>query len=136
MTSIAPITTAVVGFSGRVGVRHTQHVLDNGNTDLEALVDPGPAAADVAAKMSPSIPFYGSVADMLATSGDEKPQAAIVCVPNNLHVLVAKTLVAAGIDILVEKPWCDSIEYGRPLLEDVQWIGVKHLVGHHKRFNP
>ncbi|KAK3703716.1 hypothetical protein LTR37_014294 [Vermiconidia calcicola] len=133
--STTPITIAVVGFSGRIGVRHTQYVLDNADTDIVALVDPDPTAADVAKKMSPSTPFFTTVGEMLSTLGDEKPQAGIVCVPNNLHVVVAKELVAAGIDILVEKPLCDSIDDGKSLLEDVRKYGVKLLVGHHKRFN-
>ena len=134
MASVAPVTIAIVGFSGRIGVRHTQHVLDNPSTDLVALVDPGLTAADVAAKMASSIPFFKTVADMLS-SGNQKPQAAIVCVPNSLHVPVAKELAAAGIDLLVEKPLCDSVEDGRSLLADVERTGVKLLAGHHKRFN-
>ena len=135
MAASTPITLAVVGFSGRIGVRHAQYVLDNPNTKLIALVDPGPTAAEVAAKMSPATPFFKTVGEMLSTLGDQKPQAAIVCVPNNLHVPVAKEIVAAGIHILVEKPLCDSIEDGKSLIEDVRKNGVKLLVGHHKRFN-
>ena len=131
----APVTIAIAGFSGRIGVRHTQHVLDSSETDLIALIDPGPNAANVAAKMAPSVPFFKTVTEMLSNLGDRKPHAAIVCVPNNLHVPVAKELVAAGIDILVEKPLTDSIDDGKSLLEDVEKHGVKLLVGHHKRFN-
>ena len=134
MTS-KPITVGIAGFSGRIGVRHTQHVLDNQDTDLVALIDPGPTAKNIALKMAPSVPFFKSVEHMLAELGDNKPQAAIVCVPNNLHVSVAKDFVAAGIDILVETPLTDSIDDGRALLEDVKKKGVKLLVGHHKRFN-
>ena len=129
------ITVAIAGFSGRIGVRHTQHVLDNKNTDLMALIDPGPTAKDIASKMAPSVPFFTSVSDMLSALGDNKPQAAIVCVPNNLHVPVAKDFVAAGIDVLVEKPLTDSIDDGKSLLEEVKKKSVKLLVGHHKRFN-
>ncbi len=130
-----PITIAIAGFSGRIGVRHTQHVLDNADTHLVALVDPGPNAAGVAAKMAPSVPFFKSVTDMLSNLDDRKLQAAIVCVPNSLHVEVAKEFVAAGIDILVEKPLTDSIDDGKSLLDEVEKHGVKLLVGHHKRFN-
>lgn len=130
-----PVTIAIAGFSGRIGVRHTQHVLDNSETSLVALIDPGPGATDVAAKMAPSVPFFKTVSEMLSSLGDKKPNAAIVCVPNKLHVQVAKQFVAAGIDILVEKPLTDSIEDGRSLLEAVKRKGVKLLVGHHKRFN-
>lgn len=135
MAASESITIAVAGFSGRIGVRHTQYVLDNPYTELVALIDPGPTAADVVTKMAPSVPFFETVTDMLSGLGDKKPQAAIVCVPNNLHVTVAKELVAAGIDILVEKPLCDSVEDGKSLIEEVEKMGVKLLVGHHKRFN-
>jgi predicted dehydrogenase len=103
--------------------------------NLVALIDPSPTAPDIASKMAPSVPYFKSVLDMLSALGDSKPQAAIVCVPNSLHVPVAKEFVAAGIDLLVEKPLTDSIEDGRSLLEEVKKKGVKLLVGHHKRFN-
>ena len=107
-----PVTVAIAGFSGRIVVRHTHHVLDNSDTNLIALIDPGPDAANVAAKMAPSVPFFKTVTDMFSTLAERKPQGAIVCVPNNLHVPVAKEFVAAGIDLWVEKPLTDSIDDG------------------------
>jgi predicted dehydrogenase len=58
--------------------------------ELVALIDPGPSAADVAAKVVPSVPFFKTVTDMLTTKGERKSQVAIVCVPNNLHVQVVE----------------------------------------------
>lgn len=130
--SSQPVAFAIARFSGRIGVRHTQHVLDHPDTELVALIDPAPTAADVAANMAPSVPFFKSVSDILSMAEDKKPQAAIICVANKLHVQVAKEFAAAGIDILVEKPLTDSIEDGISLLDEVKKKSVKLLVGHHK----
>jgi hypothetical protein len=130
-----PITIAIAGCSGRIGVRHTRLVLENPDTSLVALVDPGPNAFNMATELAPSVPVFKTVAEMLSKLGDKNPQAAIVCVPNNLHVPVAEEFVNVGIDILVEKPLTDSIEDGISLLEAVNRSDVKLLVGHHKRFN-
>lgn len=129
------VRIAVAGFSGRIGVRHTQYVLDHAEAQLAALVDPGPTAASTAARLAPNTPFFASVSDMLEQMGHGRPDAAIVAVPNHLHVRVAKEFVSAGISILVEKPLCDNEEDGRALLDLVKAKGVKLLVGHHKRFN-
>lgn len=102
---------------------------------LAALIDPDPSASETATSLSQRTPFYATVAEMLNGLAYTKPDAAIVCVPNNLHVPVAKELAAAKIDILVEKPLCDTQEAGRALLEEAKRDGVKLLVGHHKRFN-
>lgn len=83
--------------------------------------------------MAPGTPFFKSTSKMLSNTGDNKPQAVIVCVPNNHHVQVAREFVAAGIDIVVEKPLTDWIE-GKFLFNEVEKNGVKLLVGHHKRF--
>ena len=72
------ITIAVVGFSGWMGVRHTQYVLDNVGTDPVTLVDPGPTAADVAKKMSPSTPYFMTVGEMLSTHLQARGQALLL----------------------------------------------------------
>lgn len=92
MVTKRPVRIAIAGFSGRIGVRHTQYVLDHQEAELAALIDPGPGAWEVAAQLSPQTPFFKTVAEMLSAlnGSDSKPEAAIICVPNNLHVQVAK----------------------------------------------
>jgi predicted dehydrogenase len=65
-----------------------------------------------------------------------KPDAAIVCTPNNTHAIIAKDLLTAGVHVLVEKPIATTIQDGRDLIKVAQSSGKQLLVGHHRRFNP
>lgn len=129
------ITIAIIGFSGLIGRRHTKHVVDSSFTSLVALVDPSPAAVELA-KSYPNVPLFVSVSEMLDSPTIPKPDAAIVCTPNQTHVPVGLELVAAGIHVLVEKPISTSIADGQKLVAEAKKHGVKVLVGHHRRFNP
>src|SRR5207344_695780 len=61
---------------------------------------------------------------------------ASVVVPTQLHHSVARDLLVAGIDVLVEKPLTTTIEEGKELLE-LAARGARVLqVGHLERFNP
>lgn len=76
-----------------------------------------------------------SIASLIASP--ERPDAAIICTPNQTHVPIALELIAAGIQsILVEKPISTTISEGVKLIAAAREGGVKVLVGHHRRFNP
>lgn len=137
MSKESPIKVLIVGFSGLIGKRHTKHVQENPLTDLVAVVDPSPTAAQVASSLGISdVPIFSSIKALLASTDIGKPEAAIVCTPNHTHVPVASELVEAGIHVLVEKPISSDVESGQSLVELAENRGVKLLVGHHRRFNP
>jgi predicted dehydrogenase len=129
----------VVGFSGLIGKRHTKHVAEFPDAELVAVVDPSPGAQAVLDSLA--LPMHTPPAlvpsvSALLSSGIAKPDAAIVCVPNHLHVPVATDLVNAGIHVLVEKPVSDSLATGEALVKLAHEKKVKLIVGHHRRFNP
>lgn len=123
---------AIVGGSGLIGKRHCQHVAANPSADLIAIVDPSPAAIEIA-KLHRTMLF--PTLQALFDSAVEV-DAAIVCTPNHTHVPIASELAKAGIHILCEKPISIDIESGRSLVNIAQEHGVKLLIGHHRRFNP
>lgn len=129
-----PVTIAIIGFSGVIGTRHTEHVIANPATDLVALVDPSPRASVVAAEYV--IPYFEDIGSMLASRDIVKPVAALVCTPNHTHVPLSLQLVEAGIHVLVEKPISADVESGLKLVKRAREKGVGVLVGHHRRFNP
>ncbi|GAP92150.1 putative oxidoreductase [Rosellinia necatrix] len=134
-----PVRIAVVGFGGLIGRRHTAHVLSSPSATLVAVVDGAPDASDLAAQLAPGVPYYRSVTDMLSGSAaghGSVPDAAIVCTPNAYHVPVALELAEAGVHLLVEKPLADTKAAARILVDRARELGVKLLVGHHRRFNP
>lgn len=126
-----PVSIAVIGI-GLIGPRHAQSVVANGHAILHSLVDSRPEAKTVAETLN--VPLFTSIKHMLLEAG--KPDGAIVCVPNHLHVALSQELLEAGIDVLVEKPISIDIESGSALIETAKKTGRQLLVGHHRRFNP
>ena len=59
-----------------------------------------------------------------------KPDAAHVLTPPNAHFAVAKPLLAAGIDLLLEKPMCDRSADARSLIAQAGEAGVLLGTGH------
>lgn len=126
-----PLQIAIIG-TGLIGPRHAQSVLSNPNTELVAIVDPAEHAHTLATSMN--ISYYPSISALLSSS--HQIEAAVICTPNSTHVPLALELIAAGIDVLVEKPISTSIDSGKQLVEAAKERNVKILVGHHRRFNP
>ncbi|KAI1749650.1 hypothetical protein F4782DRAFT_512653 [Xylaria castorea] len=133
-----PVNIAIIGFGGLIGRRHTAHVLSNASAALVAVVDGAPAASELAAQLAPGVPCYQSVTEMLSAcaANHSTPEAAIVCTPNAHHVPAALELAEAGVHLLVEKPLADTKAAARTLVDRARELGVKLLVGHHRRFNP
>jgi predicted dehydrogenase len=105
------------------------------SASLAAIVEPDSARAAAAEW---AVPVYPSLADCLAarSRGDIAFDAASVCTPTSAHFDVAKTLLAAGVDVLVEKPIATSVHEATQLI-DLAVANRRILqTGHLERFNP
>src|SRR5450631_4141231 len=75
---------------------------------------------------------FGSVAELVAAGVD----AVSVAVPTVAHLPVARELMEAGVDVLIEKPLASTLAEA----DELQAIAAKHnrivQVGHLERFNP
>ena len=100
---------------------------------LAAVVDPDVSRAEVIAREYGARAF-GSVEQLISARGEV--QAASVAVPTQQHVQVATALMAAGIDILIEKPLAASLAEADDLMRSAQRLGRICQVGHLERFNP
>jgi predicted dehydrogenase len=65
-----------------------------------------------------------------------KVDAAVVAVPTTSHEAVAGALLAAGIDVLVEKPIAPDMESAGRMVEAAERHGRILQVGHLERYNP
>ena len=122
-----------VGAFGRNHARVYRQLQQAGSVRLVGVVDPDTARADaVAAEFE--CKAFGSVEQMLTTHSEV--QAASVAVPTVLHVEVARTLMEAGVDVLIEKPVAATLAEADELLR----VALDHKrvaqVGHLERFNP
>ncbi len=61
---------------------------------------------------------------------------ASVAVPTRDHAAIAGDLLAAGIDVLVEKPLASTVAEGTALVQAAEQAGRILQVGHLERFNP
>lgn len=125
-----PVRLAVMG-AGLIGKRHIEHVLVLPEAELAAIVDPTPAARELAE--ATDAPWYPSLAALLAR---ERPEGVIVATPNQMHVEHGLACVAAGLPALIEKPLADEVAGARRLVEAAEEAGVPLLAGHHRRHNP
>ena len=126
----APVRIAVAG-AGLIGQRHIEEVDASSDAQLASIVDPGPAAAEVAEKFG--VPLYRSLAELFET---DKSDGVILATPNQLHVQGGLECVAAGVPVIVEKPIGDSVEGATRLVEAAEAAGVPLLTGHHRNYSP
>jgi predicted dehydrogenase len=100
---------------------------------LAAVVDPNPTAAQSAADQY-SIPAFPSVEALLAAG--LRVDAASICVPTLHHLAAAEPLLAAGIDLLIEKPLAPTLAQADTLIDLAEKHGRILQTGHLERFNP
>jgi predicted dehydrogenase len=123
-----------VGAFGRNHARVYHQLSQQGEpVTLAAVVDPDLSRADAIAREYGARAF-GSVEQFISTRAEV--QAASVAVPTAQHVEVASALMAAGIDILIEKPLAASLAEADDLMRSAQRLGRICQVGHLERFNP
>ncbi|PJY93724.1 Gfo/Idh/MocA family protein [Pseudomonas donghuensis] len=120
------IRIAVAG-AGLIGRRHIELIQASAECELAALVDPAPAAAELAA--SHGVALYPSLEQLFA---EQRPDAVILATPNHLHVEGALACVEHGIGVLIEKPLAHTLEAGKRLLAIAERTGARLLVGHHR----
>jgi predicted dehydrogenase len=130
-----PINVAVIGVGafGRNHARVYRQLQQAGSVRLVGVVDPDTARADAIAREF-NCKSFGSVEQMLMTHSEV--QAASVAVPTVLHLEVARALMEAGIDVLIEKPVAATLGEADELVRLA--FGHKRVaqVGHLERFNP
>jgi predicted dehydrogenase len=120
---------AVVG-AGQFGKNHCRVVHESARAELCAVVDIDSARAAESAALYQAQPLTG----FRELAG--KVDAAIVAVPTTSHEAVAGALLAAGIDVLVEKPIAADMAAAGRLVETAARHGRILQVGHLERFNP
>jgi predicted dehydrogenase len=131
-----PISVAVVGVGvfGRNHARIYKELEQQGEPiRLVGVVDPDLDRADAVAREF-GCRAFGSVAQMLTTHSEVR--AASVAAPTVHHLELARALMEAGIDVLIEKPLAASLDEAHELVK----LAAKHKriaqVGHLERFNP
>ena len=130
-----PLRVAVVG-AGAFGRNHLRvyRELEQAGlaVQLVGVVDRDPGVAAEAAQKF-GVPGFETIEACLAAGPLD---AASICVPTVHHASAAEPLLAAGVDLLVEKPLAASLADADRILELARKHGCIVQAGHLERFNP
>ena len=123
------IKVGVVGV-GHLGNYHLQKYHNLEDCEITAVAD---TFADRAQKAA-EIYQCNSFSDYRAMLG--KVNAVSIAVPTSDHYKVARDFLAAGADVLIEKPICATLEEADELIDLAGKKGLILQVGFVERFNP
>ena len=123
-----------MGAFGRNHARvYHQLAKDGEAVRLVGVVDSDLARADAAAKEF-NCRAFGSLEQLIRTHSEV--QAASVAVPTVHHLSAARSLMEAGVDVLVEKPIAASLAEADEMVALAKKLGRIAQAGHLERFNP
>ena len=123
-----------VGAFGRNHARVYQNLAKQGEpVRLAGIVDSDLSRANAVAQEF-GCRAFGSIEQLIATYNEV--QVASVAVPTVHHLAAARTLMQAGVDVLVEKPVAPSLSEADELCRLSNELGRIVQVGHLERFNP
>ena len=133
MSDLDPVTAprrrgAVIGL-GMIGRHHARLLQASERVDFVGAVDPG---GDRYRSVADPRLIHASVAELIERSA---PQFAVVAVPTDQHLPVARELMAAGASVLIEKPLASTTGQAREIVALAERAGVLGAVGHVERFN-
>ena len=135
---------AVVGF-GFMGMTHTINILKNKDLSLVAIVDKDLdgieekltadsgnfSTGDIDPEVLASIQKYSDLDDCLK---NEELDAVHICVHTDLHYVLAKKALSAGLNVFLEKPMTLDIQQGEELIDLAELKDCIFMVGHVLRF--
>ncbi|SNZ16938.1 Predicted dehydrogenase [Natronoarchaeum philippinense] len=122
------LRTGVIGV-GSMGQHHARVYRELPETRLVGVAD---ADADAARAAADTYETAAMEIEELLDAVD----AVSIAVPTPYHYETASAALDSGVDVLVEKPFVDSLDAGRRLIDRARERGRTLQVGHIERFNP
>jgi predicted dehydrogenase len=131
-SSVVPASPPAVGVigTGYLGRLHARILTEIPEANVVGFVETDDAiAAEVADTLK--LKRFDSVADLA-----REIDCAVVATPTTTHFDVARELLEAGVDVLVEKPITPTVDDARRLIEIANANHRILQVGHVERYNP
>ncbi|MGV9213635.1 Gfo/Idh/MocA family protein [Micromonospora sp. RB23] len=125
---LPPATVALIGANGH-GHWHRRVIAPlhaDGRLRLVALVDVGPVRDEREAPVPPGVGVFTDHRAMLAAT---RPEVVVICTPPHTHLPIARDAVAAGADLLLEKPPVLSLAEHHELTDALAAAGRVAQVG-------
>ena len=133
-TDITAVAVIGIGVFGRNHARVYHELAQQGEPiRLVGVVDSDLGRADAVAKEF-NCRAFGCIEQLVSTHNEV--QAASVAVPTIHHLAVARALMQAGVDVLIEKPLATSLAEADELIALAKSSSRIAQAGHLERFNP
>ena len=123
------ITVGIIG-TGYLGRLHARILTEMPEADVVGFVEPNDEIATEIAR-NLKLTRFGSVAELAP-----RMECAVVATPTTTHFQIARELIEAGCDVMVEKPITATVDDGRRLVDIAAGRGKLIHVGHVERYNP
>jgi predicted dehydrogenase len=123
------LTTVVIGV-GSLGQHHARVLAGHPASELVAVVDNDIKRSEKIAT-GLKVPAFQDYHDVIG-----KARLAVIAVPTPFHFQIAKDLINAGVNVLVEKPFTETVEQAKELIALAEAKDVVLQVGLIERFNP
>ncbi len=135
---------AVIGF-GFMGVVHAKNIIESNKLDLCAIIDNrenifdgiektgNKGTLDLPVDELKKVPVYKTLEECVEK---EHPDAVLICVPLFLHYDLTKKALDLGLDVLLEKPFCPTVEQCNEIIELAREKKRILMVAHCTRFSP
>lgn len=127
-----PVRLGLVGF-GYWGPNYAKSIAALDDAELVWCADVSPAARARAQELYPGLKLTADPAELAAAPDCD---AVIVAAPTSLHAEIARTVLAAGKPVLVEKPLTDRADTAEALAREAAAAGAIVMTGHIYSFNP
>jgi len=130
------VKLALIG-CGNVGqVVHLPILQKMSDVEIVAVVDPDKRKAKAVADRAGVPHYFTSLEDLLNNPISEEIQAIDICTPTDTHRPLAIAALAAGKDVLVEKPIARTAKEAKDMVEAAKKYDRKLMVGMNNRFRP
>ncbi|MCZ3386789.1 MAG: Gfo/Idh/MocA family oxidoreductase [Actinomycetia bacterium] len=127
-----PLVVGLLGF-GAIGAEHARAADALSGLKLGALCDRSPARLTEAGQLFAGVTTTGDPADLLA---DDSLDVIVVSTPPDSHAHWADRVMAAGKDVIVEKPFALTVEDSDRVLATAARTGRRAVVYQNRRFDP
>jgi predicted dehydrogenase len=126
------LRTAVfgTGFMGRV---HTEGIRRLGNVEVVAIAA---SSEEKARKFADEVSVEGATGDYRTLLADPTLDAVHICTPNALHFPMAMAALAAGKNVLCEKPLATTVAEAEQLVAKAKEKGVANCTFYNLRYYP
>ncbi len=127
-----PLRIALIG-AGRHAQHHARAILRCPGVQLVAVADPSEAAQAAMRDIVPGIGCFKTPDELFAS---ERLNVVHIITPPATHASLAKMALKADCHIYVEKPFTESVDDARQILDDANAKGLRVCAGHQLLYEP